>query len=187
VCMIIARYQFRILFCFYLFLPSTASPPFSGMPPSPRRSISETAHPTNSSHSLVPILPNSSNAPVTPNSRRGTSATSSPYPTTRQDLEQARTASRTAERTRRVLADIDWWVVMSGQCDENEDEDEDQSENNFDEEEEWESFQDDGESTVDTTMAPISASENEHNGHLDEEALSEVSLITASRHPLARS
>jgi hypothetical protein len=76
---------------------------------------------------------------------------------------------------------------MSGQCDENEDEDEDQSENNFEEEEEWESFQDDGESTVDTTMAPISASENEHNGHLDEEALSEVSLITAFRHPLARS
>ncbi|PVF98880.1 hypothetical protein CPB86DRAFT_814374 [Serendipita vermifera] len=145
------------------------------MPPSPRRTISETAHTTYSPHSFVSTLPNSSNAPVTPNGRRVTSATSSPYPTTRQDIEQARIASRTAERTRRVLADLDWWVVMSGQCDENDDEDEDQSENNFDEEEEWEPFQDDGESTADAVTAPISTSENEHNGHLDEEALSEQS------------
>lgn len=71
----------------------------------------------------------SSPATPEPGRRRAVSSSTSPYPQSRQAIVAARTASRNQQRVRRVLAEIDWWTVMSGQRpDDEEDEQEEEEE-----------------------------------------------------------
>jgi len=60
--------------------------------------------------------------------RRAVSSNTSPYPQSRQAIAAVRTATRNAQRVRRVLAEIDWWTVMSGQRPDDEDDEQEEGE-----------------------------------------------------------
>jgi hypothetical protein len=112
------------------------------------------------------LLASSASTGTSPSTFRRTvsaSAASAPYPTSRQAIVQARSLNRAQEQTRKVLAEIDWWVVMSGQKDEDEDEYDDEDE----EEEEWEQW----------TMQEDEEPATTVNANTDEDTLTEVFLI----------
>jgi hypothetical protein len=115
------------------------------------------------------LASSSASTSASPSASRRTvsaSAASSPYPTSRQAIVQARSLNRAQEQTRKVLAEIDWWVVMSGQKDEDEDEYDDEDE----EDEEWEQW------TLQEDEEPMAIV----NANTDEDTLTEVFLIPYS-------
>ena len=74
---------------------------------------------------VVDAPPFSSPTTSEPGRRRAVSSTTSPYPHSRQAIAAARTATRNEQRVRRVLAEIDWWTVMSGQRPDDDDDEQD--------------------------------------------------------------
>lgn len=91
------------------------------MPPAQRRTVSLPASP-NVNNSNINAFP----SPIIPR-RRVVSASTSPYPNTRQQVIAARNHTKSVQRTRQVLAEIPWWTVMSGQRDESYEESESES------------------------------------------------------------
>ena len=142
------------------------------MPPVTRRTVSAPSSPPN--HLLQFSLFGPTHAPlVVPRPRRVHSASSSPYPTTRESIEDARNSSRNADTTRRILGDIDWWVRMSGQREEEEEE----YEYDDDEEEEWETMPEDEEEAQEDNAPSAPVDIISHNDNDDDDTISEVRLI----------
>lgn len=102
--------------------------------------------------------------------RRVSPTRSSPYPRNRASIAQARTVSKTTERARRVLGEMDWWAVMSGQR-EDYDSDEELTDDEYDSE--TAPGDEDSRSPHITTRARIDTV-GSRNSHSEEDTISEV-------------
>lgn len=141
-------YFLFIYFPYFLLLPFAPWPPLflfstqaplissslycpSSMPPASRlhpSSAPSTPSRPRATEGVVDAPLFSSPTTPEPGRRRAVSSTTSPYPHGRQAIAAARTATRNEQRVRRVLAEIDWWTVMSGQRPDEEDDEQDEEE-----------------------------------------------------------
>jgi hypothetical protein len=99
------------------------------MPPAPRihpSSAPSTPYRPRTFSAVVDASAFSSPATSEHGRRRAVSSSTSPYPQTRQAIAVARAATRNEQRVRRVLAEIDWWTVMSGQQPDDEDDEQEE-------------------------------------------------------------
>ncbi|KAG8844099.1 hypothetical protein FRB91_002869 [Serendipita sp. 411] len=151
------------------------------MPPSLRRTSSESSSSSNFYISAATFsLFGPWSLPANPvvvrtRSNRSHSVSYSPYPATPQAVERARTSNRSSERTRRVLGELDWWLVSNGQCDQRREEERFETDDL-----EWQSMVDEEEEQATESAGPIVNPAADTEDDVEDDTQSEHSDLSES-------